>query len=135
MTLKKPLASLVLEAAANDKPLSEEPSPLPDLGIDLEEHKLFYQVQALEQELLESKDTHNLRLDYSNKIFWLVCSWLICVAVSIFLSGFKIGNFSLSDKVLITFITSTTINVVGLFIVVAKWMFPSNNNNNKKRKS
>ena len=132
MTLKKTLTDLVLEATSHDKPLSDEPYPLPDLSLDLVEHKLSFQVQTLEQELLESKDTQNLRLNYSNKIFWLVCSWLVCVAVSVFLAGFKIYNFSLSDKVLITFITSTTVNVVGLFVVVAKWMFPSNNNTKKK---
>jgi len=41
------------------------------------------------------------------------------------------------DKVLIAFITSTTINVVGLFVVVAKWMFPTvqNNTNEKANQS
>ncbi|MES9903676.1 MAG: hypothetical protein ABW168_13505, partial [Sedimenticola sp.] len=103
----------------------------PDLSLDLAEHQLFYQVEALKQELKEAQDTRELRLGYAGRIFWLVCAWLVCVAIAVFMSGFSLWNFNLSDKVLITFITSTTINVVGLFVVVAKWMFP--NGNDKKK--
>ncbi|MCC6589759.1 MAG: hypothetical protein IT168_23900 [Bryobacterales bacterium] len=53
----------------------------------------------------------------------LVACWLGCVALCIFLSGIRLWGFELSEKVLIAFITSTTINVVGLFVVVAKWMY------------
>jgi len=34
-------------------------------------------------------------------------------------------QFALSDKVLIAFITSTTASVIGIFYVVAKWLFPA----------
>jgi lipopolysaccharide export LptBFGC system permease protein LptF len=106
--------------------------PEPDLSLDLKEQQLDFQVENLRQELKETKDTHDLRLGYSSRIFWLVCCWLVCVAASVFMSGFNFHGFSLSDNVLIAFITSTTVNVVGLFVVVAKWMFP--NSNNKKNK-
>ncbi|MFL0803392.1 MAG: hypothetical protein K6L81_06715 [Agarilytica sp.] len=121
----------VIQKAASKEAASVSASPKelePDLSIDLEEHQLFYQVESLKQELKEAQDTHTLRLGYAGRIFWLVCAWLVCVAIAVFMSGFNVSGFSLSDKVLITFITSTTVNVVGLFVVVAKWMFPNGNN-------
>lgn len=123
------LHDLILKAAKKEKAVAPSaiPQAEPDLSIDLEEHQLFYQVEALKQQLKESQDTHALRLGYAGKIFGLVCLWLVCVAVAVFFCGFNLFGFHLSDKVLITFITSTTINVVGLFIVVAKWMFPNSN--------
>jgi hypothetical protein len=40
-------------------------------------------------------------------------------------SGFGYKSFELPDGVLIAFIASTTVNVVGLFVLVAKWMYPA----------
>jgi len=118
-------SQIVAQAASHDKPVSEETS-LPDLEIDLGEHKLQYEVDSLRQQLQESVDTHKLRIGYANKIFWLVCIWLAFVVAGVFLEGFPLSGFSLSDKVLIAFITSTTISVLGLFAIVAKWMFQQN---------
>jgi hypothetical protein len=63
-----------------------------------------------------------LHIRYANKIFWLVC-----VILGVLLAGFRIGGFFLSDKVLMTFIASTTLNVLGIFVIVAKWLFLHNN--------
>ena len=114
---------IVLQAAKKDEAALSIPSqhPDPDLSLSLDKHKS----DLLKQELKEAQDTHKLRLGYTGKIFWLVVAWLVCVLAAVLMSGFSVGGFSLSDKVIITFITSTTINVVGLFLVVAKWMFPS----------
>lgn len=122
----KPTESQILRAAANDKATGES-TDAPDLSEDLEEHKLRYEVETLKQQVVEARDTHNLRVGYSKKLFWLVCTWLACVAVAVGLSGFGAWGFKLSDAVLIAFITTTTVNVVGLFIVVAKWLFPAKN--------
>jgi len=121
----KDLEEIVSEAAAAEAPPPLPPEPLPDLGIDLEEHKLAFQLQCLEQELQAIKDTHGLRLSYTGRIFWLVVAWLASVVTCVIFSGFKLRGFDLSDSVLIAFITSTTVTVVGLFVMVAKWMYPS----------
>lgn len=121
----------ILKAAAKQKAelgsAAEETEP--DLSLDLKEH----QIKSLQQELQEAQDTHKTRLKYVSRIFWLVCGWLVCVAFAVFFAGWSFKAFNLSDQVLIAFITSTTINVVGLFVVVAKWLFP-NGNGNKKAK-
>lgn len=129
---KVPLHELIIKAAKVEKTdvSFSSSDPEPDLSLDLAEHQLFYQVETLKQQLKEAQDTHKLRLGYADKIFWLVCAWLIGVVIGVFMSGLRAFGFSLSDNVLITFITSTTVNVVGLFVVVAKWMFPNNKNKN-----
>lgn len=121
------IENTVPEERIEDSPYSEEVEP--DLSRDLSEHKRDF----FRQKLREDRDTHELRLKYSNRIFCLVCMWLACVVVSVFMSGFNFFGFKLSDTVLITFITSTTVSVLGLFIIVAKWMFPNNHKkiNNK----
>lgn len=123
--IKSKSSQIIAKAATHDKPTEEE-TGLPDLEMDLTEHRLQCEVDALRQQVIEAADTHNLRIDYANKIFWLVCIWLACVIGSILLSGFQTIGFLLSEKVLITFIATTTLNVLGLFAIVAKWMFPQN---------
>lgn len=120
-----------IEFVSNHEPHPEEKEP-PDTGESLENSKNYYLNKKLSLELTETKDTHSLRMSFSWGIFWLVLGWLICVVITVFLAGWNIWGFTLSDKVLITFITSTTINVIGLFGIVAKWMFPSNSLNNAK---
>ena len=123
MTEEKPSPSeLLRKAASRDRPAEEE-SPLPDLERDLGEHQLQYEVDALRQQLQEAQETHRLRIGYANKIFALVCVWLGCVIGAVLLAGFQTFGFALSDKVLMTFIASTTVPVLGLFVIVAKWMF------------
>lgn len=134
MTVPKASTSqLVAQAASNEKPVQED-TGLPDLETDLGEHKLQYEVDSLRQQLQESVDTHELRIGYANKIFWLVCIWLACVIAGVLLAGFHAFGFSLSDKVLITFIASTTINVLGLFVIVTKWMFQQNGKSSGQNK-
>lgn len=47
-----------------------------------------------------------------------------CVIMLSGFEGFCRYKFSLSDTVLSVFITTTTINVIGVFYIVAKWLFP-----------
>jgi len=116
------LEEWVRKAAAADLPLDLEEQDI-DMGLPLETHQQQVEIRRIYHELKVIKDQHGLRVTFSWWIFGLVCIWLICVAVCVFLCGFKYHGFALTDKVLITFITSTTINVIGLFAVVAKWMF------------
>jgi hypothetical protein len=132
LTIELTIFKKVSAAASKDKPLMED-STDPNLHIPLEEHKHYHEIQSLRQELLETQDTHTLRLKYTFNIFIIICTWLAFVIVGVFFSGFKLFNFSLSDKVLIAFITSTTISVLGLFIVVAKWMFPNNQSKENRK--
>lgn len=65
-------------------------------------------------------------------LFWLIAFWLVSDMIVIFAQGMghlyipKVGsfNFVLTDRVLITLITSTTASVISLFAIVVRNLFP-----------
>lgn len=63
--------------------------------------------------------------------------WMIFVAVVLIWQGFgsRIGFFNLSDKVLITLLTTTTINVLGLFLVALSYLYGPMTSLKRKRKT
>jgi hypothetical protein len=65
------------------------------------------------------------RKEYANKIFILISVWLGCMIVITLLAGFgsKYGWFKMADSVLIALITTTTGSVIGLFAIVANYLF------------
>lgn len=69
------------------------------------------------------KTIYELRKQYIPYLFYMVVCWLVFVSVIIVLSGIEIIKFS--DAVLIALITTTTATVLGIFVIVAKWLFPS----------
>lgn len=119
-------SQLIAKAANKDRPIAEDKN-LPDLEVSLVDYQQQHQINSLEQQLQENIDNHKLRTKYANKIFVLVCVWLGCVIVTVLFVGFELYGFKLSDKVLMTFIATTTLNVLGIFAIVAKWMFQQNN--------
>jgi len=84
--------------------------------------KLQIENDGLRDELEAAKDVHALRKEYIPKLFYLTVGWLSTVLV--FVGLVARGIFVLSDKVLIALITSTTVSVIGIFMLAAKWLFP-----------
>ena len=79
--------------------------------------------QRLEDENQRLRDIHELRKEYIPKLFVLILAWLAVVVIFLW----KVAEgpyFYLSDSVLITLITTTTINVLGIFLIAANWLFP-----------
>jgi antibiotic biosynthesis monooxygenase (ABM) superfamily enzyme len=68
------------------------------------------------------KEYFEARKEFAQHIFTLVCLWLFFILIIVIASGK--GNLILSDAVLITLITTTTVNVCGFLYVVAKFLFP-----------
>jgi hypothetical protein len=94
------------------------------------------------QALGEAADLHRQRMQdarrksaqrrlYAVKLFDLSKCWLGCVLLLVFLSSLRpddkgcFTGLRLSDAVLITLLTTTTTAVLGLFVIVAKWLFSS----------
>lgn len=90
--------------------------------------------------------TQNIRerKKYAEYIFWMVCVWLVMVIMIVCLNGIgeiycynfldpllRTGvkyvsfNFHLSDTVIITLVTTATVNITGFFLVVTKYLFPA----------
>lgn len=91
--------------------------------LELEQSRI--EVRELEKKYSEEHDLHDTRKQYARRLFWLIVGWLSVVVVFVALAGFNAAGFSLSNTVLVAFITSTTVSVLGLFILAAKWLFPS----------
>lgn len=73
------------------------------------------------------RERRGLRRTYAKKLFVLLCAWVSGIYLLLIFQGMgKIGSLSffLDDKVLMAAIGSTTVNVIGLFYVVAKYLYP-----------
>lgn len=71
------------------------------------------------------KQDNEQRIKYAEYIFTFTCVWCLCVFVFLTLSGFQ-KNFIMSDNVIITLITTTTINAFVFFRLVTKYLFRHN---------
>ncbi|WP_350656677.1 hypothetical protein [Psychrobacter sp. S1-30-MNA-CIBAN-0213] len=90
-----------------------------------------------EETLKDYKETNTLRQKYAKNIYRLTYIWLIFIGSVVLLTGIgdlnivigkfniELIDFRLSDNVLIAFITTTTINVIGIIYIVARWLFPN----------
>ncbi len=96
-----------------------------------------YESAALEANSLEDEQKKidlesqkrdlDARTRYVDRVYWLIVYWLVFVAVVIVQDARRplvsLIRFDVSDPVLIALITTTTINVIGLFIVVLRYLF------------
>ncbi len=93
----------------------------------LEREQLRVDIEKLRAELDSFKQDIGQRRTFAPKLYVLTCWWLGCVIVIVLTQGFSEGRyhfFRLNDGVLIALLGTTTVNVVGLFYVVAKYLFP-----------
>ena len=102
-------------------------------------------IPPLNIDKLSMKDKHNnevheLRKEYLPKIFLIIKLWLgfIALFVSVYylIELFLFYKFNkiinlIPAPVLISLLGFTSANIIGLFYVVAKWLFPNTNNKHK----
>jgi len=79
-------------------------------------------LRLLSLEVKQLKHVVKARKRYANKIYRTVSWWLLGVAVFLVLQAF--GLSKLSDKVMITVIGGTTVNILGILAIVANFLFP-----------
>lgn len=115
----KLINKLAREELQLSQDLSISDSDGPSLSDSLNEHREHFLKKQWEAAL----SYLYLQRLFAYLLFGLVSVWLIAVIVTIFLTGFSYRDFKLNDSVLITFITSTTTSVIGLFLLVARWLF------------
>lgn len=78
------------------------------------------------RELQQIDDLLKARKTFANRIYWMLVGWLGSVVLMLLASGAKYKGFELDVKVLLTLIAGTTINVIGIFAIVANFLFPKN---------
>ena len=89
------------------------------------------ETQSTEQShLAHTEHLANLRQDrkarkiYGHRLFWLIVGWLGAVVVIVVLHGFSAIPFTLTTAALTTLIAGATASVIGLFAIVATYLFP-----------
>jgi uncharacterized membrane protein len=71
------------------------------------------------------------RKKFARSSFRLTISWLIIVLLVLMIAGFKPYQFYLPEKVLITLVGSTTINVIALAAIVLRYLFRNQDSSRK----
>lgn len=78
----------------------------------------------LEEENKDLRHDRDQRTLFSKLIFGLVTLWLAAVLAIVAVDGALVDTFVISETALTTLIGSTTASVLGLFLVVARYLFP-----------
>jgi len=89
----------------------------------------FLKYKKLWEDLKSSIQDRKERKKYAGKIFILISIWLIAVFALLIAQAIfgKTGEFSLPVPVLLTITGGTTASVVGIFVIVARYLFPDGN--------
>jgi hypothetical protein len=88
---------------------------------ELEEDIYRVHTEGVAQDIRERKT-------YAKRIFLITVSWLIGLAVVVALDGWRsFTRFQVSERIILALITSATIEVIGLFVIVTRYLFPSTN--------
>lgn len=88
---------------------------------DIELDRLRVQVEQQKEELEGKRQDRLQRGDFSYHIFVLLWFYLICVLGIVVSVASRLAN--LSDTVLCMLLGTTTVNVIGIFNFVAKYLF------------
>lgn len=81
----------------------------------------------LARELKQIDDIVESRRGYANKIFFLVVAWLSAMGLIVLLVGWsQYTKFNLERNIILALVGGTTLNVLGIFTIVANFLFPKN---------
>lgn len=73
----------------------------------------------------EEEQKHRQREYMTPALRNIACGWILAVIVILFYQGLRAWGFNLSDKVLITLLTTTSVNVLGLFLIALNYLYPN----------
>lgn len=109
--------SAVREASAGERPSAAtllEIRTLDAAKLESEKQKIHDIIQDREE-----------RAKYANRIYWLVVWYLVVAGYFVFLHGLEREAFRFNDDVLMMLLGTTTASVLGLFVIVANYLFPT----------
>lgn len=82
-------------------------------------------IKRLRAENKQRKQDRKERRKYAGRIFCLISIWLGMMGAIILLQGFSVLGFKLETTVLVTTVSTTTASVLGIFLIVANYLFPT----------
>lgn len=116
-----------------------------------EAYRAKHDRRMLDEDYRDKRTEVQNRSTYTNRLYWLMVGWMVVVLGIILLTGLKHPElrkdetgafvplhwydwfvaFDLPEGVLLALIGGTTANVIGLFLVVARYLFPRRTNGEK----
>lgn len=78
-------------------------------------------IQLKQEEIDDRKQDRNQRKKFSGHIFKFMCVYMAVALIIVFLCGLQV--MVLDSSVLITLLSTTLANVIGVFTFVAKYLF------------
>ena len=76
-----------------------------------------------EEDLNNKKDKRAMRKYYAVSTFVLTCFWLGMVLLIVFLTGWRARGFSLTQAELITLLSTTTANILGVLLIIMAYIY------------
>ncbi len=102
--------------------LDQENAQFENLAV---EETAWWNAQMQKENFKTLRQDRKQRRKYSKLLFKLIAVWLFAVGAVVFCHGFAAVPFELSDVVLATLLGTTNGAVLGLFLVVARYLFPA----------
>ena len=110
-----------LDRLRQEQPPEEKPEAISAFAAEKQDLETAQQREVLAG-LVQDRQQ---RKKYSQNLFVLICVWIYLIITIVFMHGCRLMPFSLTEAELVTLIGSTTINVLGLFVIVARYLFPN----------
>lgn len=116
-------ASTQINSVSNEEDKNSHPFYLETFKLEKEEATAIRSVflKMEEAKLKKYENEHTTRIDLSNKLLVLTVMWLLFILLIVV--GCAKGDIYLSDAVIITLITTSTVEVLGFMYLVLKYMF------------
>ena len=115
-----------IDLIGEDKPNLDKIANLLDGASDSDEKAYSEEIKSIQaeflQERLESERQDRIqRGRFAVAIFGFMGIYMVATMIIVYLNGRKI--LDLSEAVVVTLLGTTTVNVIGVFVVVAKYLF------------
>jgi len=95
---------------------------------ELRKEEDFYQLDLHVEKIADMQSARTQREKYARWVFSLVAGWIGALFLILIAQGACPAWHAFSDKVLITLISSMTINLIGTLVIVLKYIFRSDQN-------
>lgn len=105
------------ESVCAEGPAFDNDSIPQEIAIALQQKK----IERLNEEIEDLKQDRSQRKIFSYCIFGFMCLYMAASIVVVFMCG--LGSMHLDNSILVTLLTTTLANVIGVFNFVAKYLF------------
>jgi hypothetical protein len=101
--------------------LNDDESPVKLSHEDLDKQNRLADLEQKREHLRSDIQDREERKKFATRVYYLVSFFLAISILVLVISG--TSRIDLSDNVMITFLSTTTVNVIGIFAIVMRYLF------------